>query len=199
MNPAGTHNLLVIPQDHQSIFGDTVHGVPSPTIPHEHPYPTRFHGPIYHYPRFYLPYREQSYVVPPEYTGPGLVPKWPENIPFGAVSPPWSPPGVIPPWPANLQEMLSPKPIIGQTCPGGWTYRNPRKTSGFGAEGPPLLGSATGSGLVDAILGGAIGYAVAKDPKDRMLWAGGGAAAGLLAGTLGLLGLVGVAVWVRQQ
>ena len=83
MIPANAHDFWVIPADHQSIFSDTVHGVPSPTIPHEHPYPTRFHGPIYHYPRFFRPYREQSYVVPPEYTGPGLEPKWPEPIPFG--------------------------------------------------------------------------------------------------------------------
>jgi hypothetical protein len=74
----------VIPQDTQSIFSETLYGVPSPTIPHTHPYPTRFHGPIYHYPRFFLPYQEQSYQVPPEWVGPGLIPKWPEHIPFGA-------------------------------------------------------------------------------------------------------------------
>jgi hypothetical protein len=28
----------------ESIFGRTINGVPSPIIPHEHPYPTRYHG-----------------------------------------------------------------------------------------------------------------------------------------------------------
>jgi hypothetical protein len=28
----------------ESIFGETLQGVPSPIVPHEHPYPTRYHG-----------------------------------------------------------------------------------------------------------------------------------------------------------
>lgn len=47
--------------EHQSIFGDTYHGVPSPNIPHCHPYPTRYHGPIYNIPVFGKPYRQQTW------------------------------------------------------------------------------------------------------------------------------------------
>lgn len=65
----GSHTSMIVPPDHQSIFGDTYHGVPSPTIPHEHPYPTRFHGPIYSYPRFFKPYRKSSWAVPTGYIG----------------------------------------------------------------------------------------------------------------------------------
>ena len=31
-----------------SIFGDTYGGVPNPFVPHAHPYPTRYHGPLWH-------------------------------------------------------------------------------------------------------------------------------------------------------
>lgn len=51
--------------DHDSIFGDTVHGVPNPLVPHRHPYPTRYHGTILREPRFGLPYVERPYAVPP--------------------------------------------------------------------------------------------------------------------------------------
>ena len=60
------------------------------------------------------------------------------------------------------------------------------------------MGSATGSMVWDALLGGGIGYLLAKDPKDRMVWAGGGAAVSVLAGTLGILGLLGAAIYVRR-
>ena len=50
--------------EHQSIFTDTHHGVLNPNIPHTHPYPTRFHGPVYTVPTFGLPYRQQSWQVP---------------------------------------------------------------------------------------------------------------------------------------
>lgn len=36
--------------DRYSIFGDTYRGVPNPMVPHKHPYPTRFHGPVFKYP-----------------------------------------------------------------------------------------------------------------------------------------------------
>jgi hypothetical protein len=36
----------------ESIFGDTENGVPSPLVPHVHPYPTRYHGPIFNQPMF---------------------------------------------------------------------------------------------------------------------------------------------------
>jgi len=65
-------NSDVISADKQSIFGDTYSGVVSPLVPHVHPYPTRFHGPIYNYPRFYRPYRTQSFMVPGNYLNPNL-------------------------------------------------------------------------------------------------------------------------------
>lgn len=57
--------------EHQSIFGDTYHGVPNPLIPHTHPYPTRFHGPVYGVPRFDLPYQQQSWNAPSGLVSPG--------------------------------------------------------------------------------------------------------------------------------
>lgn len=33
-----------------SIFGNTYGGVPNPMIPYQHPYPTRYHGPVFNYP-----------------------------------------------------------------------------------------------------------------------------------------------------
>jgi len=43
----------------KTIFGDVAHGVPSPLRQHEHPWPTRYHGPIYSYPFFTRPYEQQ--------------------------------------------------------------------------------------------------------------------------------------------
>lgn len=59
-----------VPQDHDSIFGDTYHGVPNPDVPHRHPYPTRYHGGVFLYPQAMLPYVENPYAVPP-YAGLG--------------------------------------------------------------------------------------------------------------------------------
>ena len=33
----------------ESVFGETVLGVPSPIVPHEHPWPTRYHGANWNY------------------------------------------------------------------------------------------------------------------------------------------------------
>lgn len=49
----------------KTIFGDVAHGVPSPLREHEHPWPTRFHGPIYSYPYFTKPYQEELYAGAP--------------------------------------------------------------------------------------------------------------------------------------
>jgi hypothetical protein len=46
-----------------TIFGDTLQGVPSPYVPHRHPYPTRYHGPIWNQPRFGRPYRAQPHYI----------------------------------------------------------------------------------------------------------------------------------------
>lgn len=51
--------------DRMSIFGDTYDGVPNPLVPHLHPYPTRYHGPILNQPQATLPYRPTPYSRPP--------------------------------------------------------------------------------------------------------------------------------------
>lgn len=48
-----------------SIFGDTYDGVPSPNVPFEHGYPTRYHGPIWTYPRQGYGYKRATYVKTP--------------------------------------------------------------------------------------------------------------------------------------
>jgi len=48
-----------------SIFGEVTRGVPNPYVPHRHPYPTRYHGPIYTVPRFGNRYHERPNYVPP--------------------------------------------------------------------------------------------------------------------------------------
>lgn len=77
------------PQEDLSIFGDTVDGVPNPLIGHVHPYPTRFHGPIFNQPQFGQPYRQRPYGVAP-YAGIGAdaatVPATPAPV---TVSPVW--------------------------------------------------------------------------------------------------------------
>lgn len=45
-----SHMQTIWPPTQDSIFGDTYRGVPNPMVPHVHPYPTRFHGPIYTVP-----------------------------------------------------------------------------------------------------------------------------------------------------
>lgn len=60
----------MIASDRQSIFGDTYAGVPNPQIPFQHPYPTRYHGPIFTTPRFGLPFAPSPYALTP-YAGLG--------------------------------------------------------------------------------------------------------------------------------
>lgn len=72
MIPSRTHEVQAPSPEHQSIFTNTYNGVPNPQIPHEHPYPTRFHGPVYGVPRFGLPYRKQTWQAPSGL--PGLAP-----------------------------------------------------------------------------------------------------------------------------
>lgn len=72
--------------------------------------------------------------------------------------------------------------------------------NGLGADGcsPALFGSATGNVLLDALVGAGLGFACAKNESERLLWAGAGAGAGLLAGTLGLAGILAAAIYVRR-
>lgn len=51
--------------DQNSIFGRTYQGVPNPQIPFEHPYPTRYHGPIDTVPRFGMPFQPNAMAVAP--------------------------------------------------------------------------------------------------------------------------------------
>ncbi len=52
-------------QEDIGIFGDTQQGVPNPRVGHVHPYPTRYHGPIWTQPQAGYPYRPASYVQAP--------------------------------------------------------------------------------------------------------------------------------------
>lgn len=60
----------MIASDHQSIFGDTSQGVPNPQVPAQHPWPTRYHGPIFTTPRFGMPFVATPYASAP-YSGLG--------------------------------------------------------------------------------------------------------------------------------
>lgn len=62
--------------DQNSIFGPTYEGVPSPLVGHTHPYPTRFHGPIWRYPVATRPFVENPMAVTP-YAGFGEDPTAP--------------------------------------------------------------------------------------------------------------------------
>jgi hypothetical protein len=56
----------VWPPTRDSIFGDTYGGVPNPMVPHRHPWPTRYHGPIYTVPGVAKPaYRQRPYARAP--------------------------------------------------------------------------------------------------------------------------------------
>lgn len=48
---------------YQSIFGDTAAGVPNPEVPHLHPYPTRYHGPVFRYAQQRSVFRRRPYYV----------------------------------------------------------------------------------------------------------------------------------------
>jgi len=59
------------PPTHDSIFGDTVHGVPNPEIPFKHAWPTRYHGPVFLYPQPGWGYAKAEYAQAP-FLGLGL-------------------------------------------------------------------------------------------------------------------------------
>lgn len=154
-----------------SIFGVTQEGVPNPQILHDHPYPTRYHGPIWTYPYFGKPFRQNPYASPP-YAGFGQAPA---SSGLGGCG-------------------CALRPVAGGA----------QGTSGFGLD-PDGLGavnltsSPTGSVLLDAIVGGALGAMMAKSGSDRVLWAGGGMVATLVGGALGLVGIVGAGAYVRRK
>jgi hypothetical protein len=51
-------------QEDLGIFGATGDGAPNPHVGHVHPYPTRYHGPIWTQPQAGYPYRPATYVRP---------------------------------------------------------------------------------------------------------------------------------------
>lgn len=56
----------VWPPTRDSIFGDTYGGVPNPMVPHRHPWPTRYHGPVYTVPGVAkTSYRQRPYARAP--------------------------------------------------------------------------------------------------------------------------------------
>lgn len=126
-----------------SIFGDTYKGVTNPIVPHWHPYPTRYHGPLFTLPQATFSYASRPRDVPVQ----------------------------------NRSVMSS-------------SFR------GMGAT-PLLFSSPSGNSIVDAAIGGVIGYLVAPQ-SDKMTVAGVGVVAGLVAGTAGLIGAAGLGIWMRK-
>jgi len=51
--------------ERDSIYGNTYGGVPNPMIPHQHPYPTRYHGPVFDYPQPGYRYATRPYAEKP--------------------------------------------------------------------------------------------------------------------------------------
>lgn len=145
---------------HDSVFGDTYHGVPNPNVPHRHPYPTRYHGPIYTMPMYTGPFVERPYGLAPFMGTDGL----------GA-------------------------------CPCGCGGKCGCAGVGqFGQdEQPCLLRSVTGSSTLDAVVGGALGYALSPRPEQRVTWTGVGALATMLLGTLGIVGTAGAIVYSMKK
>jgi hypothetical protein len=152
--------------DQMSIFGRTYGGVPSPLVPHRHPYPTRYHGYVSSVPRFGQTYKRSSYLMPGVWSWPtvarpeamSIVRKWTE---------------VGPPPPISISG-------IGQVR---------EELCGLGE---PVLCASTGSTMVDALVGAGIGYLAAPKKEHAAYWAAAGAAGAALAGALGIL-VVGAA------
>lgn len=62
---------MIANSDHDSIFGTTICGVPSPLVPHQHPYPTRYHGPWFGTISQSSTYKLRPYANPVD-AGPGM-------------------------------------------------------------------------------------------------------------------------------
>ncbi len=135
----------VFPPTHDSIFGDTYHGVPNPNVPHVHPYPTRYHGPNYTVPGTANDsYVERPYALPP-FVGVGN---------------------------ANA--------ALGRA---------------------PLFEYVTGASLLDAAVGGVLGYVASptKSKDARIMWGAAGALALYVAGMAGLIGFGGVLAYKHNK
>ena len=81
---------------------------------------------------------------------------------------------------------------IGRVAPAGLGA----SPDGVGAySGPPLFGSVSGNVFGDALIGAVVAYFAHPKGGDPKRWAALGGAVVALAGTVGLIGVVGMAVW----
>lgn len=99
------------------------------------------------------------------------------------------------PWPTRYHGSAFMYPDARRRTYVEQAYQVPYPSFG---DTPPLFASATGSNLVDGILGGVAGFAIAK-PEDRMAMTAVGVVASFLAGTIGILGTLGVGVYTRRR
>ena len=76
-----------------------------------------------------------------------------------------------------------------------------RGVSGMGAADfvSSLTGSPTGgSSVLDFLVGGLVGYAVAPDEKSRIMWGIAGGALTAVLGVIGMVGTAGAAIYVKR-
>jgi hypothetical protein len=127
----------------------------------------------------YLPKAEQQTVFGETYRG---VPN--PNIPFKHA------------YPTRYHGPIYDYPVFNHT------YRRQDYMAPFHKQpqgiGDLTTSSTTGSSAFDALLGAGVGYIAAKTESERIVWAGAGALATAFAGTLGLICIVGAAIYVRK-
>lgn len=168
--------------DHESIFGDTYHGVPNPVTPHIHPYPTRYHGATLVSPMAVSSFRSRPYLKAPKGScGVGAIL---ENLtPLSGLG-------------AQLENLTPLSGDDGPCCDGcaegsGCESACPALGQDDGlvgeARGPFTL---SGSRLVDAALGAAAGWYATPQGSDGLVVAAVGAGAAALAGSLGVMGVL---------
>lgn len=75
---------MAVRPERGSIFGDTYGGVPNPMVPHKHPYPTRYHGPVFNYPTPSYGYELSPYARAP-FAGPGFDEATKKLLMWGAI------------------------------------------------------------------------------------------------------------------
>jgi hypothetical protein len=76
-----------------------------------------------------------------------------------------------------------------------------KPVSGVGAADfvTALTGSPTGgSGLLDFLIGGVVGYAVSPDEKSKYVWAIAGGALTMILGSVGMAGVAGASIYTRR-
>ena len=55
-----------------------------------------------------------------------------------------------------------------------------------------------GSGIMDFLIGGVVGFAVAPDDKTRYMWAIAGGALTMILGSVGMASVAGAAIWTKR-